>query len=268
MDTSALATLPAAADGTAAGLLGLAERGMVPDALVRHGIRRLCAQRLRDEQMGGPQAQEERYRQRLQELRGSPIAIHTEAANAQHYELPPEFFVGCLGRRLKYSSAYYPRGDETLDQAEEAMLALYGGRAQLADGQDILELGCGWGSLTLWMAERYPAGTDPRGVQLASTARATSRLNAGCAASRTCRCMTARRQPSGAAGRANSIAACPIEMFEHMRNYEQLLARIAGWLQAAGQALRAHLRAPYAALSVRDRRGRTTGSVGTSSPAV
>lgn len=81
--------------------------------------------------------------------------MHTDAANRQHYEVPAAFFQACLGKRLKYSSCYYPTGRETLDQAEEAMLELYGQRAGLADGQQILELGCGWGSLTLWMAERY-----------------------------------------------------------------------------------------------------------------
>ncbi|MBW8811551.1 MAG: class I SAM-dependent methyltransferase, partial [Lysobacter sp.] len=143
-------------DPTAPGLLGLAERGSLPDALVRLGIRRLCAQRLREERAGGLQAQYERHRQRIEQLRDSPVAIHTDAANRQHYELPARFFFDCLGARLKYSCCYYPRGDETLDQAEEAMLALYAQRAELADGQYILELGCGWGSLTLWMAERYP----------------------------------------------------------------------------------------------------------------
>ncbi len=90
------------------------------------------------------------------ELRQSPIAIETAAANEQHYELPTRFFQLCLGKRLKYSSCFYPTGEESLDAAEEAMLALYAERAELADGQHILELGCGWGSLTLWMAERYP----------------------------------------------------------------------------------------------------------------
>lgn len=138
------------------GLIGLAERGLLPDALLRLGIRRQCGARLQAECVGGLQAQAERFRHRIEQLRDSPVAIHTDAANAQHYELPPAFFRLCLGKRLKYSGAYYPRGDETLDQAENAMLALYGERAELADGQRILELGCGWGSLTLWMAERYP----------------------------------------------------------------------------------------------------------------
>ena len=137
-------------------LIDLSERGLVPDALLRHGIRRLCEQRLRDEHADDAAAADARFRALLDELRRSPIAIETDAANEQHYEVPTRFFELCLGKRFKYSSCYYATGRETLDEAEEAMLALYGERAQLADGQRILELGCGWGSLTLWMAERFP----------------------------------------------------------------------------------------------------------------
>ena len=129
----------------APGLLGLAERGLLPDALLRLGIRQLCAARLRSESAAGPEAQESRRQIRYASLRAGPIALHTGAANAQHYELPPAFFELCLGQRLKYSCAYYATGQESLDAAEEAMLALYGERADLADGLNILELGCGWG---------------------------------------------------------------------------------------------------------------------------
>ncbi|MFM2289690.1 MAG: hypothetical protein RL684_2833, partial [Pseudomonadota bacterium] len=156
MSTLAATADELAVDRPAPGLLGLAERGLLPDSLLRAGIRRLCAQRLREEQAGGLAAQQARFAERIAQLRHSPLALHTDAANTQHYEVPAAFFERCLGPRLKYSACYYPRGDETLAQAEEAMLALYGERAELADGQRILELGCGWGSLTLWMAERYP----------------------------------------------------------------------------------------------------------------
>ena len=105
-------------DVPAPGLLGLAERGLLPDTLLRLGIRRLCAQRLVDESAGGPEVQARRFERRLQELRDSPVAIHTDAANRQHYELPPAFFRLCLGKRFKYSRCFYATGDETLDQAE------------------------------------------------------------------------------------------------------------------------------------------------------
>ena len=106
------------------GLTGWAERGWLPDAALRLGIRRMCAQRLADEQAGGLQAQSRRFQQRLQELSTSPLALHVDAANRQHYEVPAAFFQACLGHRLKYSSCYYRTGHEPLDQAEDAMLAL------------------------------------------------------------------------------------------------------------------------------------------------
>ena len=226
-------TLPLPVDAPAAGLLGLAERGLVPDALVRAGIRRLCRQRLRDESAGGPQAQAARFDARLAMLRGSPVAIHVDAANRQHYELPPEFFRHCLGPRLKYSSAYYPRGDETLAQAEDAMLALYGERAGLVDGQDILELGCGWGSLTLWMAARYPtsritavSNSRPQREFIEARCRELGLANVSVV---TCD-VNWLEAPPAAYDRVVSI-----EMFEHLRNYRTLLARIAGWLRPDGR---------------------------------
>src|SRR5579871_6218753 len=156
MNTTVLSRPELATDQPAGGPLGLAERGWLPDSLIRLGIRRLCLQRLQQEGRGSPDEQSERFASLIETLRRSPVAIHTTEANTQHYELPPAFFELCLGSRLKYSSCYYPTGAESLDDAEEAMLTLYQERAELADGQDILELGCGWGSLTLWMAERYP----------------------------------------------------------------------------------------------------------------
>ena len=212
-------------DRSAPGLLGLAERGLVPDAL-------------RDEHAGDPAAAARRTAALIAELRQSPVAIHTDAANRQHYELPPAFFHACLGPRLKYSSCFYPTGNETLAQAEEAMLALYGERAQLADGQDILELGCGWGSLTLWMAEHYPnaritAVSNSRPQREFIEARCRER---GFANVRVLTCDVNRLElPAEGFDRCVSV-----EMFEHMRNYTTLLGRIGGWLRAGG-ALFVHI---------------------------
>ncbi len=217
----------------APGTLGWAERGLLPDALLRWGTRRLCGQRLRDERAGGAGAQARRFESQLAALRESPVAIHTEAANAQHYELPPAFFEACLGPRLKYSCAYYPRGDETLAAAEEAMLGLYCERAELADGQDILELGCGWGSLTLWMAERYP-GARICAVSNSVAQREFIERRCQLRGLGNVRVVTADVNrlalPSAAFDRCVSI-----EMLEHMRNYETLLARITGWLRPQGK---------------------------------
>ena len=228
------ATAPALApDRPAAGLLGLAERGLLPDAAVRLGIRRLCAQRLREEGAGGLRAQAIRHAQRIAMLRASPVAIHTEAANAQHYELPPAFFEHCLGPRLKYSSCYYPRGDESLDDAEVAMLQLYAARAELADGQDILELGCGWGSLTLWMAERFPSA---RITAVSNSRPQRQHIEAQCRL----RGLSNVRVLTDDANRLELDAAAfdrcvSVEMFEHMRNYDTLLERVARWLRPGGK---------------------------------
>ena len=137
-------------------LIDLCESGYIPDTLARAGMRSLMKQRLLDEGIRDGELRSQRFNRFLDELRASPIAIETKAANQQHYEVPAEFFLRHLGPRLKYSCCLYPSGKETLAQAGEAMLALYAERAGLRDGMRILDLGCGWGSLSLWLAEKYP----------------------------------------------------------------------------------------------------------------
>lgn len=226
------AVLDPAAEHPAIGLLGLAERGRLPDALIRLGIRRLCAQRLESESAGGPAAQQQRFQRLLDELRDSPIAIHTDAANRQHYELPPAFFAHCLGPRLKYSACYFEHDTDTLATAETAMLALYTQRAQLADGQDILELGCGWGSLTLWMAERFP---QARITAVSNSQRQRDYILARCAERGFSHVTVITEDVNRLELAPRAFDRCvSIEMFEHLRNYRSLLARIAGWLRDDG----------------------------------
>jgi len=233
MNTSAAVRGDLPREHAAAGLLGLAEQGRLPDALVRYGIRRMCAQRLREESVGGLDGQAARFAERIEMLRRSPVAIHTDAANAQHYELPPAFFELCLGKRLKYSACYYPNGDESLEQAEEAMLQLYGERAELADGQNILELGCGWGSLTLWMAERYPNANI---VAVSNSPLQRQYIEARCRQRKLCNVRVITEDVNRLGLAAVQFDRCvSIEMFEHMRNYAILLGRIAGWLRPGGK---------------------------------
>jgi cyclopropane-fatty-acyl-phospholipid synthase len=220
-------------DQPAPGLLGWAEQGRIPDALLRTGIRRLCAQRLREERDGGMEAQAQRFQQRLAALRESPVALHTDAANRQHYELPAEFFKLCLGRRLKYSGCYYPTGAETLEQAEDAMLALYAKRAELADGQAILELGCGWGSLTLWMAERYPSA---RIIAVSNSRPQREHIEAECRRRAIFNVKVLTEDVNRLQLEASQFDRCvSVEMFEHMRNYEVLMGRIGAWLKPGGK---------------------------------
>jgi len=220
------------------GLTGWAERGWIPDAALRAGIRRLCAQRLQEEDEGGQEGQSVRFQRRIAELAGSPLALHVDAANRQHYEVPAAFFQACLGKRLKYSSCYYRTGHETLDQAEEAMLELYSQRAELRDGQDILELGCGWGSLTLWMAERYP---NARITAVSNSNSQREHIMGQCQARGLRNVEVLTRDvnqlelPSARFDRCVSV-----EMFEHVRNYQQLLQRISSWLRPDG-ALFVHI---------------------------
>jgi len=142
-------------DASSAGIRW-AESGRLPDALVRIGIRREVRSRLRDERTGGMAAVKARYGSRLITLRDSSVALHTDAANRQHYEVPAAFFERVLGPHLKYSACFWPESARDLNQAEAMMLALYAERANLRDGQDVLDLGCGWGSLSLWLARRHP----------------------------------------------------------------------------------------------------------------
>ena len=233
MNTVALDTVELSPDRAAPGVLGLAERGLLPDALLRLGIRRMCVQRLREEHAGGLTAQAERQARLIDLLRHSPVAIETAAANAQHYELPPAFFEHCLGPRLKYSCCYYPRGDETLAEAEEAMLSLYGEHAELADGQRILELGCGWGSLTLWMAARYP---NARITAVSNSHGQRRHIEAQCRLRGLGNVSVMTQDVNTLAMAAGQFDRCvSIEMFEHMRNYQVLMQRIAGWLAPEGK---------------------------------
>lgn len=211
------------------------ERGWLPDALVRAGMRALMRGRLRDEHAGDGELRALAFSRLLAELRASPIAIETEAANRQHYEVPTAFFEAHLGPRLKYSCAYYALGQETLAEAETAMLELYAARADLADGQRILDLGCGWGSLSLWLAERYPRASI---VALSNSYGQRAHIEAQAARLG----LTNLRVVTGniadfefAPGEAGFDRVLSIEMFEHMKHYGLLLAKIARWLRDDGK---------------------------------
>jgi len=209
------------------------ERNLLPDPLLRLGIRRLLAQRLREEDKGSAEAQRAHLQALIEELRRSPIAIETAAANEQHYEVPTRFYQLCLGPRLKYSGALWPTGVTTLAEAEERMLALYAERAQLADGQDILELGCGWGSLSMWMAEKFPKSRIT-GVSNSRTQKESIDAEAARRGLKNLRIITCDMNRFDI--EAGSFDRCvSIEMFEHMKNYQRLLANIARWLRPGGQ---------------------------------
>ena len=206
--------------------LALVDRGLVPDPAIRFGIRRLLRSRLREERR--------RTTEDLAvELGSGPIAVATDAANAQHYELPTEFFSTVLGPRMKYSSALWPEGVEDLAAAEERMLELTAERALLEDGNRVLELGCGWGSLTLWALERWPdirwtAVTNSR-TQAAHLLAEAERLGVA-ERLRVVRSDVNDLDPGETFDRLVSV-----EMFEHVRNYRRLFTRIGRWLEPGGR---------------------------------
>ncbi len=200
----------------------LAERGLVPDFLIRRGIRRLLRERLR-------QASPADF---VESCRHGPVALETPAANAQHYEVPTGFFEAILGPRLKYSSCLYEGTIADLAAAEDAMLRTGSERAELRDGQSILELGCGWGSWALWMAERFPR-SEIVAVSNSRTQKAFIDDRAAKSGMRNLEVVTCDMNRFDAGRTFDRVVS--VEMFEHMRNFRELLRRVASWLNPDGK---------------------------------
>jgi len=210
----------------------LLDRQLVPDAAIRVGIRRIVASRLREQEAGGIDAQSERFAALVEWARRAPVADAPERANAQHYELPPAFFEQVLGPHLKYSCALWPEGVATLADAESRMLALTSERAAVEDGHRILELGCGWGSLTLHLASRFPASTivavsnsAPQRRYIEAKAQAQGLTNVTV--------VTADINEFDTDERFDRIVS--VEMLEHVRNHATLFGRIRRWLADDGR---------------------------------
>ena len=213
-------------------LIKLAEKGFLPDSLIRLGIKRLCSQRLLQATSLSDADMEKEHAAWIDVLKKSPIALVPEKANEQHYEVPPRLFELVLGKNLKYSSGFWPEGVSSLDQSESAMLELTAERAGLFDGQDILELGCGWGSLTLYMAAHFPkskitavSNSNDQRQFIEERCRQLKLENISV--------ITADMNDFNAEGLFDRVVS--IEMFEHMRNYEKLLGRVNAWLKKEGK---------------------------------
>jgi cyclopropane-fatty-acyl-phospholipid synthase len=213
-------------------LIDLAERGVIPDRLIRFGIRSLDRKRLVEEARKEIEAGENGVCRFIQNLRESPIALEVEKPKEQHYEVPPVFFQKVLGKRMKYSSCHWPPTVKTLDEAEEAMLGLTCERAQVGDGMEVLDLGCGWGSLSFWIAEKYPksrvlavSNSVPQGEYIRGRARELALPNV--------EVITADMNGFDTERRFDRVLS--VEMFEHMRNWEKLLGRISGCLKQNGK---------------------------------
>lgn len=229
----------------------LLESGIVPDGVIRAAIRRMLQKRLRVEARGGEGAERAALDAFVARMNASPIALRTDAANAQHYEVPAAFYEKVLGPRMKYSCALYGEGCSSLAEAETAMLRMTCERAELGDGQKILELGCGWGSLTLWMAERFP-NAQITGVSNSASQREFILRRAGERGLRNVKILTADMNEFEAPEVYDRVVS--VEMFEHMRNWRALLAKISGWLEPEGKLfihIFTHKRFAYA-FEVRD----------------
>lgn len=210
----------------------LAENGTLSDSIIRFGIRRLNQSRLKSENAKYEKGQERAINNVLEDMKKSPIAQKADKANEQHYEVPADFFQKALGSQLKYSSCYWDEGVENLDQAEERMLELTCERAQLENGMKILELGCGWGSLSLWMAEHF------KGSQIVSVSNSNSQRKfiEGRAKDRglsNIKVITSDMNDFDIQDKFDRIVS--VEMFEHMRNWHKLLEKINRWLKPEGR---------------------------------
>jgi cyclopropane-fatty-acyl-phospholipid synthase len=213
--------------------LSLVERGLLPDTVIRFGIRRLLGQRLLEEDKGDVELQQAHLMTLVERLRQSPVAIETAAANEQHYEVPAAFYLHALGKHLKYSSGYYHPGVTSLDEAEAAMLALTVERAQLQNGERILELGCGWGSLSLYMAAKFP-GSQITGVSNSNSQREFIMARAKERGLNNLQIITCDANVLQFPSDQQFDRVVSVEMFEHMRNYQTLMSRIASWLKPGG----------------------------------
>ena len=210
----------------------LAEKGILPDVLIRMGIRRLNRKRLKGENRRDVESHRFAIQRFIEDMKEAPIAISTDKANIQHYELPSSFFSKVLGKHMKYSGDFWKPGVDSLDQAETDMLALISERALLENGINILELGCGWGSLTLWMAAHYPRN------QIVAVSNSNSQrkfIQNLCVERKIDNVEVITRDINDFSTDRHFDRIVSVEMFEHMRNWERLLKRISTWLTPEGK---------------------------------
>jgi cyclopropane-fatty-acyl-phospholipid synthase len=210
----------------------LVEQNKAPDFLLRAGIRKLLQQRLNDENKGNVEDQQAHLMSLIDFLKSSPIAVNTADANEQHYEVPTPFYQYCLGKNLKYSSGYWNPGVVDLDTAENDMLEITCTRADLQNGQQVLELGCGWGSLSLYMAAKYPGSTFTV-VSNSRTQKAYIDEQAKQRGIKNLTVLTADMNTFSIDEKFDRVVS--VEMFEHMRNYQLLLKRVSSFLKPDGK---------------------------------
>lgn len=225
--------------------LQLAEKNLIPDWLIRKGIKELLKDRINELNSGNLESQQRKKIQFVRNMNLSPIAVDTDLANEQHYEVPAEFYNLALGKNKKYSSCYWGETTKTLDDAEKLGLNITCEHADLQNGQAILELGCGWGSLTLWMAKKYPRSTitavsnsNSQREYIESEAKKRKLTNINVI---TCNMINFEIKK-----KFDRIVS--VEMFEHMRNFKILYKKISQWLKKDGKFFKhifVHKKDPY-----------------------
>jgi len=208
------------------------ERGRVPDAVIRAGIRQRLRKTLAELPQGDCEAALEHKKAFIAMMDAAPVAAVPERANEQHYEVPAAFFELVLGPRRKYSSCWWPVGVDSLPDAEEASLAETARRAGIAADMDVLELGCGWGSFSLWAAEQFPSSRFTA-VSNSASQRAFIEAEAARRGLENLTVITADMNVFAADRRFDRIVS--LEMFEHMRNWRTLLGRVHDWLEPGGR---------------------------------
>jgi cyclopropane-fatty-acyl-phospholipid synthase len=224
----------------------LLAQNILPDSLVRYGIRRLLKQRLSEISFRDISQKDQYIHQFIKDLNQlNQIAIKTDEANQQHYEVPTEFYLHCLGARLKYSCCYYSKPDMSLDQAEEVMLKITCERAMLKDGMEVLELGCGWGSLSLYMAQNYP-NSQITAISNSKTQKEFIDKKAQDQGIKNLTIVTQDMNKFETEKKFDRVVS--VEMFEHMRQYSELFKKVASFLKDEGKAfvhVFVHKETPY-----------------------
>ena len=232
-------------NNAAARAIDWTEQGLVPDSVIRHGIKRLLKRRIAQLQADDCERMADYKAGFIQAMNASAIAPLPHKANDQHYEVATDFFLNVLGVHSKYSCCYWNPGVADLDAAEADALRITCEHAGLEDGMDILELGCGWGSLTLWMARTYPNSRILAVSNSGSQCRHISRLSHE-QGLKNVEVFTGDMNHFGAPRQFHRIVS--VEMFEHMRNYRALFARLSDWLRPGGQLflhIFCHREVPY-----------------------
>lgn len=213
-------------------LFGLLEKNLIPDFLIRLGIRSLLRDRLEEENKGSLEKNQEHLNSYIESLKKSPVAVNTKEANEQHYEVPTEFYTYVLGKRMKYSGGLWNDGVKTLDVSEEDMLALSVKRAEIQNGHSILELGCGWGSLSLYLAEKFPK-SKVVGVSNSKTQKEYIDSIAKQKGFKNLQIITKDMNEFTIKDKFDRIVS--VEMLEHMKNYQVLFKRISDFLKPEGK---------------------------------